>query len=179
MTKKSKKYWQSAAEFMAELQADPEWVQRRQEQQSRHAARVAHLKAELEPEQAPLLADLADAGLKINSVWDLVNSSECYSNAIPVLCKHLRLVHHPVLREGIARALTVPEARGVAGCEILEELKRENDMSASSVRWALANALTVMADETMTVEIKLLLGDFRYADVHERLEAALERLDPH
>ncbi|MEO0249525.1 MAG: hypothetical protein ABIN58_08295, partial [candidate division WOR-3 bacterium] len=52
-----------------------------------------------------------EAGLEVSSVWDLVNTSEPYPEAIPVLIKLLSQIEEPHMKEGIVRALTVKEAR--------------------------------------------------------------------
>jgi hypothetical protein len=105
-----------------------------------------------------------------------VNTSESYAAAVPVLCKFLRVVRHPRLREGIVRALTVKEARGVAGREILDQLKRDIDPPSSEARWVIANALTVVADAGMADEIRSLAADPHFEDLRERLMASLKRL---
>jgi hypothetical protein len=174
-----KRKWKrmTAAEGMAILRSDPEWVRQNAEREARHEATVEQLQREIAPENAPLLAELAAAGYSVSSVWDLVNTSASYPNAIPVLTRHLRLAHHPVMRQGIARALTVKEARGTdAPRAVLEELKSGADESGSEARWALANALTVVADTSMIDEIRALARDARYQDVKERLETALKNL---
>jgi hypothetical protein len=162
----------SAAELMGRLQNDPEWVRQNDEREACHKATVEELKTE----QIPLLTDLTAAGVKVDSVWELVNAKWSYPAAIPVLVEYLQRVKHPLLREGIARALTVPEARGGGGRVILLELQRISDESPHSVRWVLANALTVTADQSMADEIKTLIADDRYADVRERLTAALKKI---
>lgn len=166
----------SAAELMSHLQSDPEWVRENAKRKAEHKAAMEQRREELRPEQTPLLTDLASVGIKVDSVWDLVNAKWSYSAAIPILSAHLQRVHHPLLREGIARALTVPESRGIAGDVILSELQRPSDQFPHSVRWALANALTVVADETMADAIQRLIADNNYADVRERLTTALRKL---
>ncbi|MDP9122188.1 MAG: hypothetical protein M3O15_12635 [Acidobacteriota bacterium] len=109
-------------------------------------------------------------------MWDLVNSSASYPAAIPVLLKHLKIARHPVLRAGIARALTVREARDVAGRGILDELKQRVDESPNEARWALANALIVAADASMAEEIEALSKGARCVDLRERLQLALKKL---
>jgi hypothetical protein len=163
---------ETAAELMARLQRDPDWVRQNEERE----ARFKTLEARLAAEEEPILADLAGVGHTVRSIWDLVNSSAGYPAAIPVLCGHLRGSYHPRILEGIVRALTVREARGVAAREMLDELKRRGDEPASELRWALANALTITADRSMMEEITALLTDTRYEDVHERLRAALNNL---
>jgi hypothetical protein len=160
---------------MNRLESDPEWVRQNAERESRYKAAVEQRRQELRPEETPLLVELAAFGIKVDSVWDLVNAKWSYPAAIPVLCAYLHSARHLVLREGIARALAVPEARGVAGHIILAELQRPHDESPRAVRWALANALTVVADESMADSIEGLIADDHYADVRERLKTALRK----
>jgi hypothetical protein len=174
MSKKKKPV--TAAELMERLKGDPEWVRQDEEREVRHSAKAAQLRAELEPEEGPLIADLASVGYNVDSVWDLVNAKASYPAAIPVLLKHLPVARHPKLRQGIARALTVPEARGIAGRGLLEELVGQKDLPGSEERWALANALTFGADENIVESIKTLSVDPHFADVHERLNTALKNL---
>lgn len=164
----------SAGELMSRLQSDPDWVRENAEREARHKAAIEQRWEEIKPEQTPLLTDLAAAAIKVDSVWDLVNAKQPYQAAIPVLIAHLQRVRHPVLREGIGRALTVPEARGAAARVILSELRRPLSESPHSVRWVLANALTVAGDGSIVSEIKALIVDDRYADVRERLTKVVE-----
>jgi hypothetical protein len=166
----------SAAGLMSRLQSDPDWIRENAEREARHKAAIEQRREEMRPEQTPLLADLAAAGVTVDSVWDLVNATYPYPAAIPVLAAHLHRVRHPVLREGIGRALTVPEARGVAARVILSELQTPSGESPHPVRWVLANALTLAGDHSMVEEIKGLIADDRYADVRERLTMAVERI---
>ena len=166
----------SAAELMSRLQCDPDWVRENAEREAKHKAVVEQRREELRPEQTPLLADLAAAGINVNSVWDLVNAKWPYPSAVPILAAHLQRVRDPVLREGIGRALTVPEARGAAARVILSQLQRPFCESSHSVRWVLANTLTLVGDKSMVDEIKALIADDQYADVRERLTTALEKI---
>ena len=65
--------------------------------------------ARLRVEEEPILVDLRAIGWNVESVWDLVNTSTGYSEAIPILLKHLLLPYSDRTREGIARAVAVPE----------------------------------------------------------------------
>ncbi|WP_315836917.1 hypothetical protein [Bradyrhizobium prioriisuperbiae] len=65
--------------------------------------------ARLRVEEQPILADLHDVGLSVRSVWDLVNTSTKYSEAVPVLLRHLLFPYSDRIREGIARALAIPD----------------------------------------------------------------------
>ncbi len=125
----------------------------------------------LPPEERP-----GDALVPVRSVWDLVNTDSRYPAAIPILVKYLPRARHPVLRQGIARALTTPDARGVAGRTVLDELKSAKDPSGSEARWTLANALTVVAEASLAPEIEELITDPSFHDVHDRLKDALSDL---
>ena len=161
----------TAAESLKQLNENPEWVRQLRKREAAAKAREAQLQAE----EAPIIADLAQAGYTVDSVWEFVNTGVTYSTAIPVLCKHLKLAYHPKIREGIARALTVKEARGIAGQDLVDQLKMRADESPNEARWALANALTVVADSSLADEIDLLLKGHRCEDVRERLQVALKR----
>lgn len=160
----------SAAELIARLQKDPEWVQKDAEREIKRKAKEAELRAD----EAPLIIDLDAVGIKVVSVWDLVNSSANYADAIPVLYTHLSRAYRAETKEGIARALTVVNARGSAARFILCELQSSLEKNTPhSVRWALANALTVVADSSMVKEIKTMISDNNFKDIHERLKVAL------
>jgi len=166
----------TAGELLAQLNKDPEFVRRQREREQKRLAEVAKLRAELRPEQDPLLADLAKVGHPVESVWDLVNSKAKYPTAVPVLVKYLRIARHPVLREGIARALTVPEARGAPAREILELKRSADDQSKNEVRFALANALAKTGDASMAAEIETMISDPRFADLHNILSLVLKKI---
>lgn len=155
----------SAAEATALFNSCPEWVAQNAARESKRQAAEQCFREE----EAPMITDLAKVGFEIGSVWDLVNTSKCYPAAIPTLLDHLRRPYHERIRNGIIRALTVKEAKGVAGSYILDELRRETD---SENRWVLANALTVIAEHEDAAAIKMLLDDPAYVDVRERLDKA-------
>jgi len=164
----ARKPLKTAAELMAELQNDPAWVQQNADREAKRAAAELRFRAEEEP----MIADLAKVGSEVGSVWDLVNTNMSYPAAIPILLDHLRRPYHERIRNGIIRALTVKEAKGVASDDILDELQRETD---EENRWALANALTVVADRADRQAIQALLDDPAYMDVSERLAEALKQ----
>lgn len=87
-----------------------------------------------------LIDELADMGIKINSIWDLVNTKSKYPKAIPVLMKYLPLVNYVRNKEGIVRALTVPEAKGlVVPLLVNEYLQLPNDQE--NLKWIIGNAV--------------------------------------
>src|SRR5262245_35115759 len=96
----------TAAELMAELQADQGFVDARAKREEELRAREAAWRAA----EAPLVAELRAAGETVDSVWDLVNTTAGYDAALPLLLAHLERGYPDRVREGIARALAVPAA---------------------------------------------------------------------
>jgi hypothetical protein len=165
----------TAEELMKKLKANPDWVRRMRERDRKHRAEVAKLQAEIKPEHKPLLRDLAAVGIRVRRISELVMMDAPYPKAIPVLLRHLPRARHPVIRDCIARSLTVREAEGVASGPILQELKVEQN---HDVRWAMANALTIIAVPDDADEIARLVDDPAFEDVRERLSQALRNLRP-
>lgn len=76
----------SATELMAELEADPEFVARREAAD----AELAEQAAAGEQACRPVVADLSASGVHVESLWDLYKQPEAYPAAIPVLLEHLQ-----------------------------------------------------------------------------------------
>ncbi len=128
----------TAEEFARELEDNPEYQARLQEQQKR----VDTLLTACAPEDAQLVAEFHDAGVAVSSVWDLVNMTAGYPELYPALVRHLDIPHHCAIREGTIRAFTVRGARSVAEEALFRHFESEGD---PHLRWVLANALkTVM-----------------------------------
>lgn len=133
--------------------------------QQERARRTARLKVEEEP----LLLDLREVGCRVESVWDLVNTSKKYSDAIPVLLKHLERPYSDRTKEGIARALAVAEPAVRRAWPTLVEQYRNAQAGFGVVtpgdekkhrlgaKDALACALsTAVTDETLSELIDLI-----------------------
>ena len=159
----------TAGEAERLFQACPEWVAMR----SRQDAKARALKEHALTEQELLVADLRRAGYRVKWVWDLVNTAESYPEAISVLLNHLRRPYSEGTKEGIVRALTVREARGIAGQAIIDVLRSSKD-AGFLLRGALANALTIVADRADRDAIKGLIEVEVDPDVQTRLKRALK-----
>lgn len=97
----------SATELMAQLQNDREYQRK---MRAAEAERQVHVE-ELRRAERPIVADLRDAGVQVDSVWDLVNTSEPYPKALPILLAHLEGGDYPDrVMESIGRALAVKPA---------------------------------------------------------------------
>ncbi|MBE7540204.1 MAG: hypothetical protein HS122_17555 [Opitutaceae bacterium] len=162
----------TACELLKQLSQNHGFVRRDQQREQKRR----ELEALLRADEQPLVAELTRAGCTVNSVWDLVNTKTKYSEAIPVLVKHLQLNYHVRNLEGIARALTVPEARGRPAQVILHQLKLRAEMPHGELRFALANALAATGDAAMRADIELLLADPRFKDLQNVLILVLEKI---
>lgn len=141
----------TAAELMSELNADPQF-------QAMWAAKnkdFARRAAQLRMEEEPLTQDLRTAGFPVASVWDLVNSPNTYGRAVPTLLHHLGLAYSDPIREGIARALAMPDAKP-AWSRLVSEFRQT---SSKRVKDGLAVALAALASEQTLEELFGLLTD--------------------
>jgi hypothetical protein len=154
---------------MARLQKDQGY----QERVAERDRKLEQANAGLEEDERPLVAALKDAGVNVASVWDLVNTSDPYPKAFPVLLDHLGRSHMKKTREGIVRALSVEAARGVASAVLLEAFEQEQD---ADVRWVIGNALSVVATEAETAAVDRLLKDASLGEARNMLTHAVARL---
>ncbi|MEP6652325.1 MAG: hypothetical protein ABJA82_03145 [Myxococcales bacterium] len=157
----------TAAELMARLNADPNFVAQRAEGEEVRQKRTA----EWRRAEEPLIAELRVAGYTVDSAWDLVNTSEPYLEALPILLQHLQQPYPGPVREGIARALAVRPAR--SGWDVFKRLYRtEQDKRAKD---GLAVAIAATADDDVIDEVIGLVRDERHGSSRLLLLSALER----
>lgn len=159
----------TAAELMAELQADPVYVA---EQQRREEELQAKASAWRQAE-APLVEELRAAGVEVDSAWDLVNTSTPYPNALPILLEHLGRPYPDRVREGIARALAVGRDARFGWARLLE-LYREEPAGADA-KSGLAAALAAIVDDDVVDEVIELARDDAHGESRILLLRALKR----
>ena len=143
----------TAAEVLAEVNADPAW----RAAMERKDAAFREREAARRLAEAPLLADLRRVGINVESVWLLYEVAP-YPAAIPVLLEHLERPYDLATREGIARALAVPEASW-AWERLLSLLFREPDRRERNVKFALALAVVDAAPKGSTSRMLDLIRD--------------------
>ena len=142
-------------------------VERQREREQEREKRAA----EWQRAEAALVEDLRAAGYQVQSVWDLVNTPGSYPRAVPILLAHLPRPYPGPVREGIARALAVPEAR--VGWDVLTRLYREErDKRAKD---GLAVAIAAVADDAVIDDLITLTRDARHGPSRLLLLSALER----
>ncbi len=146
----------TAEELMAKLNADPKWVAADKARREKRKK----LKQMLDDNQRPIVQDLCSAGYQVKSVYDLVNTNDSYPKAVPILLEHLRRgeAYDSRIREGIARALTVKEAKSSLN-ELLAAFRRDPDKSLNGAKGALGNAISLLADLAHQREIVELALD--------------------
>ena len=131
----------TVSDLIAQMNADPEWVAKRAEEQRLRAEQIERLRQE----QAPLVAALAEVGIKVRSVWDLVKTSSPDPNAFPILLEHIGRPYSSKIIEGIARSLAVRSARTVAWEPMLKLARSLPDDWDEYTRDSLFVAISAMA----------------------------------
>lgn len=143
----------TAKELGAQLEGDPEWVARRDERERERR----RLEAEWQAAEAPLVAELRAAGFEdVRWSWDLVNTSTPYPEALPILLEHLQRPYPDKVREGIARALAVRDAK--FGWKTLTRLYRD-EKAGTDAKDGLAVALAASSDDEVVDELISLAQD--------------------
>jgi hypothetical protein len=163
MTKKT-----TAADLMAKLNADPEFVAKRARAEEDRQKR----EAEYQRAEAPLVDDLRAAGFQVQSAWDLVNTASSYPDALPILLAHLPRSYPAPVREGIARALAVPETRTL-GWGVLTRLYREE--ADERVKCGIAAAIAAASADEVLDDVISLVRDPRNGSSRVLLLSALDR----
>jgi HEAT repeat protein len=127
-----------------------------------------------------LVQDLEDVGIVISEVWDLVNSTERYPAAMPVLMAWLNRVNElppddarERLREGLIRSLSTRDARPVAGPVMVRQFRT---VSLDPARWAAGNAIGIVADSTVFADVADLVREPSYGVARQMPVDALPRI---
>jgi HEAT repeat protein len=162
----------TADELMLELLQDPEYLARRARQQQELRA-IRKVNAE---SARPVIADLRAAGFRVNDVADLFNKPMNYKNAIPILLAWLPRMLNPDVKEDIVRALSVKWARPVAAPALVVEFKKANGPNQSSLRWAIGNALEVVADDSVFEDLIRISIDRRFGNARQMVVQGLGKM---
>jgi hypothetical protein len=141
---------------------------------------AAHRAGRPPADQQALVDDLAAVGIRVRTIWDLVNDSAPYPRAVPVLMSWLQRIdelpagdNRDRLREGLVRALSVKEARPVAASLLVSQFRVVAD---PMLRWVVGNALAQTADHTLFADIAELVMDSSYGAARQMVVQALGRI---
>lgn len=122
----------------------------------------------------PVEADLRRLGVDLDSLEDLVSAPvEEYREGIPALIDWLPRVRNIPLKKAIVRALTVKAAKPHAARVLVEEFKAASSSDALGLKWAIGNALSVVADSSVLEDILSLVRDRHHGRSREMLAVAL------
>lgn len=155
-------------DFLSELANDSGYQRMIGEREQRRKKQ----RAILDEDQKKLVSELNAAGVQVNSVWDLVNTTGCYAGAIPILVEHLEREHHPRTQEGIVRALSTPESRGFA-FEPLVQLFQEITDGDSEIKWLVGAAIAESATAADAIVVAELMEEESHGRGREFLPLAL------
>ncbi len=137
------------------------------------------MRTNLGEEDLKVVSALRETGLEVLSVWDVVHMRRSYPEAIPTLVRMLPEVRDLGVKEGIVRSLSVKDAISVAAKPLVHEyqlLLGSSDLAASNLRWAIANALTVVATKDSIDDLIDLLGRPEGGSGRQMLALALGKL---
>jgi len=161
---------QTAAEYGAELEKDPEFVRRRQEQE----ARTQQYLNEMYRAEVPLVEALREAGVRVKTVWDLANTRAQYPDALPILFEHLQRPYPDSVLTGIASALAVSESKKWWK-PLLDLFQANREEKVNGVKTALAAVLAAAADDDVVGDVIKLVEDPRHGQHRIILLRALAR----
>lgn len=136
---------------------------------------------QIKKEDEAVSSALKKVGVEVKSVYDLVNSTRNYSEAIPVLIEYVQKVQTPQILEGVVRALTVKEARGIASKPLIkffEEYETMGDSAKELTKWTIGNALEVISDQTILEDLIRLAKDKKHGMSRDMLPRAIGKLKP-
>jgi HEAT repeat protein len=124
-----------------------------------------------------VLTDLAQEGFNLEWISDLYSKKLNYKDAIPILMKWLPQIENLDVKEDIIRALSVRWAKPVAAKSLVAEFHKLQNESNTGIKWAIANALSVVANESVFIEIVELLRDPRHGKAREMLALSLGNMN--
>jgi HEAT repeat protein len=119
---------------------------------------------------AALLRELASAGFEVGTVADLHRGGRTPRAVVPILIAWLPTIENSSVRDDVVRALTDRVARPVAAAPLIAAFRREQD---ASVKWAIGNALSVVADESVSDDLIDLVRDKRHGISRQMIAVAL------
>jgi hypothetical protein len=123
-------------------------------------------------DMAPVVKDLSECGFDYDSLNDLRHSGVVYRAAVPILLKWLPRIHNYDIKSEIVRTLSVPWAKPEAAPALVHEFLTA-DQSQDSYKWAIANGLSIVADDSVANEIIEFVKDRQHGTARQMLAVAL------
>jgi HEAT repeat protein len=140
---------------------------------------------EEEAAEAAVRAELEDAGISARDFGFFARDIPeagiraprfDYAAAAPILVRWLPRAQTPLVKERIVRSLTGERAAVPAALRpLIAEFRKASADEESGLKWAIANALATLADDSITNELIELARDRRHGIAREMLMDALAR----
>lgn len=164
------------AEFVRQLQQDPDYLALLEELKERRRPAIE----ERRRVEAPIVEELRNTGYLVESPNRLVDlfqeTGAPYTEAVPILVKWLPQISNAEVKESIVRTLSVPWAKEAARALIREFRSLPNTAEWSSCKWAIGNALSVVADDSVLSEVVDLVRDKGHGKSREMVALALANM---
>jgi HEAT repeat protein len=162
----------TAAELAAELAADDQFQREQRERARRRDEEIEANRVASEP----LVSKLRAMGFDVEFVGDLYDQGFDYRTAVPLLAESLSSVDNEDVKRDIVRALSVPWAREEPNIVplLIDEFRSTTD---PQTRWAIANALEVLADDAHFEAVASLVTDPESGDARQMLTLALAKME--
>lgn len=131
----------------------------------------------MENEFTAIKIELEKVGIIIEDIYDLVNTSIPYPEAIPILIKALeKELSDKKLIEGIVRSLAVKEARGLCNKILIKEFYRipkENQF----LLWAIGNTMDMVIRQEDVDDIIEIIKNKEYGSSRQMFVYALKKVN--
>jgi HEAT repeat protein len=156
------------------LEQDPEYQRRQEELQRKQQQNIE----EYLTAAAPVLRDLAQAGVHVDRISADQLIEQDYKAAIPILLRWLPRVDNLRIKEAIVRSLSVPWAKPVAVPALVDAFRQAPD-NPPGLKDAIGNALSIVADDSVFQDIVALARDKRHGQARVMVVEALANMrDP-
>lgn len=164
----AKRGWMKASDLFA----DERVVAKREE----HDRLMRERRALAREASLGLIAELHENGVPVDSPGDLLKTNIRYEHAMPVLLRGLPRLEHLGVKESVVRALSVPSAPPETASILINELESLRDTpSAGALKWAIGNALEVVAGEDVVGALMHIARDPAYGRARQMIVLALGR----
>ena len=169
----------TAEEFGKMLESDPAYqAMMAEKERKREEAWAMYQEA-----AKGVLEDLIAVGFDVQSVGELARrfarDGVRYRLAIPILMKWLPQVTYAFLKDDIVRTLSVPWAKPAAAPLLIEEYRKLQGPPQAATRWAIGNALEVVAVDSVFEDLVQIATDGRYGSDREMVVLALGKMKNH
>jgi HEAT repeat protein len=162
----------TANELLTELEQNPEFVERQHERMAQRETNRRHYNEAA----VGLIGDLAAAGFPVETLAQLRQRGVGNRQAVPSLLKWLPLVSYRPLKLDIIATLGSNWAHPAAAGPLISEflrVKPTDDVTGTSVRWAIGDALERVADESVLNDLIEIATDTRHGRYRGTVVAAL------